>query len=111
MLTTDRQLVRRPAQKLQQYYFSFGFTCLFSSLHVLFVSIGTNFCSFHEQTLMEPKLDREYARGHSECVAPSARLVISFDDDPDLEYMPPVTPLLHGMHVPPETPLRRWSPA
>ena len=40
---------------------------------------------------MEPKLDRVYARERSMPFAPSAFLVIGFDDARDPEYMPPGT--------------------
>lgn len=88
MLTTDRKLDRRPAQKLQQYHFNFGFPFLFSSIHVLFVSTGTDCCSLEVLTFMEPKLDCVYARGLSKSVAPSDRLVIGSNDECDPEYVP-----------------------
>ena len=40
---------------------------------------------------MAQKQDRVYARGGSKFVAPSARLVIGYDDEHDPEYVPPGT--------------------
>ena len=40
---------------------------------------------------MAPKQDRIYARGRSKSVAPSASMVIGFDDERDPEYVPPGT--------------------
>ena len=40
---------------------------------------------------MAPNQDRIYAGGRSKSVAPSARMVIGFDDKRDPEYVPPVT--------------------
>ena len=40
---------------------------------------------------MAPKQDRVYARGRSKSVAPSARMVIGFDDEHDPEYVLPST--------------------
>ena len=40
---------------------------------------------------MAPKQDQVYARGRSKSVAPSARLVICYDDKHDPEYVPTET--------------------
>ena len=62
-----------------------------SFLLVLFASSITNIDSSHVLYIIAPKQDRVYARGHSKFVAPSARLVIGFDDEYDAEFVPPST--------------------
>ena len=57
----------------------------------MFAPSSTNSDSLQVLPIMEPKQDRVYARGRSKSVAPSARLVISFDDDRDPEYVLPGT--------------------
>ena len=58
---------------------------------VLFSPSSMNNESVQLLSLMVPKQDRVYARGRSKFVAPSARLVIGFDDEYDLKYVPPGT--------------------
>ena len=72
---------------LIQYWFSvvvFFYVCFFCSL-------GTNCCYMQVLTLTEPNKYRVYARGHSKSIALFSRLVISSDDEHDLEYIPPGT--------------------
>ena len=68
-----------------------SYVYFFSFLHVLFDSSSTNNDSLKVLYLMVSKQHQVYARGHSKSVAPSARLVIGFDDEHDPEYVPPGT--------------------
>ena len=68
-----------------------SYVYFFSFLHVLFDSSSTNNDSLKVLYLMVSKQHQVYARGHSKSVAPSARLVISSDDEHDPEYVPPGT--------------------
>ena len=58
---------------------------------VLFATTRTNSDPLQVLSTMAPKQDRTYARGRSKSVAPSARLIIGFDDERDPEYVPPGT--------------------
>ena len=58
---------------------------------VLFASTGTNIDPLQVLSTMAPKQDRIYARGRSKSVAPSARMIIGFDNERDPEYVPPDT--------------------
>ena len=58
---------------------------------VLFAITHTNIDPLQVLSTMAPKQDRTYARGRSKSVAPSARLIIGFDDERDPEYVPPGT--------------------
>ena len=60
-------------------------------LPVLFDTTRTNSDPLQVLSTMAPKQDRTYARGRSKYVAPSARLIISSDDERDPEYVPPGT--------------------
>ena len=62
-----------------------------SFLLVLFSPSRTNIDSLQVLSLMAPKQDRVYARGHSKSRSPSSRLVIGSDDELDPEYVPPGT--------------------
>ena len=61
------------------------------SLLVLFATTRTNIDPLQVLSTMAPKQDRIYACGRSKSVAPSARVVISSDDERDPEYVPPIT--------------------
>ena len=58
---------------------------------VLFATTRTNSDPLQVLSTMAPKQDRTYARGRSKSVAPSARMIIGFDDERDPEYVPPGT--------------------
>ena len=60
-------------------------------LLVLFATSRTNIDPLQVLSIMAPKQDRVYARGRSKSVAPSARLVIGFNDEHDPEYVLPGT--------------------
>ena len=60
-------------------------------LPVLIATTQTNIAPLQVLSTMAPKQDRTYARGRSKSVAPSACLIIRFDDERDPEYMPPGT--------------------
>ena len=55
-----------------------------SFLLVLFAPSRTNIDSLQVLSNMAQKKDQVYSHGRSKFVAPSARLVISFDDEHDL---------------------------
>ena len=57
-------------------------------LLVLLAPSSINIDSLQVLPFMAPKQDRVNARGWSKSVAPSARLVIGFDDEHDPEYVP-----------------------
>ena len=69
------------------YYFHFFCVVLL----VLFATTRTNIDPLQVLSTMAPKQDRIYARGRSKSVAPSASMVIGFDDERDPEYVPPGT--------------------
>ena len=60
-------------------------------LLVLFATTHTNIDPLQVLSTMAPKQDRTYTRGRSKSVAPSARMIIVFDDELDPEYVPPGT--------------------
>ena len=60
-------------------------------LPVLFDTTRTNSDPLQVLSTMAPKQDRIYACGRSKSVAPSARVVISSDDERDPEYVSPGT--------------------
>ena len=74
-------------------------------LPVLFDSTRTNSDPLQVLSTMAPKQDRSYARGRSKSVALSARMIISFDDERDPEYVPPGTSTpSHAARAPRATP-------
>ena len=76
-----------------------------SFLLVLFASSSTNNDFLQLLSLKAQKQDRVYARGRSKSVAPSTRLVIGFDDEHDLEYVPPgITTPARAAHATRATP-------
>ena len=79
-------------------------------LLVLFDITRTNSDPFQVLSTMAPKQDRAYARGQSKSVAPSARLIISSDDERDPEYVPQALLHLPVLHVLLEPHPRRWRP-
>ena len=60
-------------------------------LFVLSDITRTNSDPLQVLSTMAPKQDRTYARGRSNSVAPSVRLIIGSDDEGDPEYVPPGT--------------------
>ena len=60
-------------------------------LLVSFATTRTNIDPLQVLSTIAPKQDRTYARGRSKSVALSARMIISFDDERDPEYVPPRT--------------------
>ena len=60
-------------------------------LLVLFAPSSTNIDPLQVLSTMVLKQDQIYAHGRSKSVAPSARMVIGFDDERDPEYVPPGT--------------------
>ena len=82
-----------------------------SLLLVLFAPSSTNNDCLQVLSLMEPKQDRVYARGHSMSITLFARLVKGSDDEHDPEYVLPAFPLHHELHVQLELRLKRWRPA
>ena len=74
-------------------------------LPVLFATFSTNINPLQVLSTMEPNQDRIYARGRSKSVAPSARMVIGSDYEPDPDYVPPSTSTPScAAHVPRATP-------
>ena len=62
-----------------------------SFLLVLFAPSSTNVNYLQVLSLIKPKQDQIYARGHSKSIAPSTRLIIGSDDEHDPKYVPPGT--------------------
>ena len=61
---------------------------------VLFATTRTNIDPLQVLSTMAPNQDRSYARGRSKSVAPSARMIISSDEQRDPEYVTPGTSTL-----------------
>ena len=80
-------------------------------LLVLFATTRTNIDPLQVLSTMAPKKDRIYARGRSKSVAPSARMVIGSDYEPDPDYVPQALPPLCVLHMFPEPHPKRWRPA
>ena len=58
---------------------------------VLFATTRTNIFPLQVLSTMAPKQDRIYARGRSNSVTASSRMIIGFDDERDPKYVPPGT--------------------
>ena len=80
-------------------------------LLVLFATTRTNIDPLEVLSTMAPKQDRIYARGRSKSVAPSASMVIGFDDERDPEYVPPGTSTSSRVARAPRATPKRWRPA
>ena len=61
---------------------------------VLFATTRTNIDPLQVLSAMAPKQDRIYAHGRSNSVTPSARMIISSDEQRDPEYVTPGTSTL-----------------
>ena len=70
---------------------SYCFNFFYVVLLVLFATTLTNIDPLQVLSTMAPKQDRIYSRKRSKSAAPSARMVIGSDDEPDPKYVPPGT--------------------
>ena len=77
---------------------------------VLFATSRTNIDPLHVLFTMAPKQDQIYTCRQLKSIAPSAHMVIAFDDEHDLEYVPPGTSTPSRAARAPEPHPKRWSP-
>ena len=80
-------------------------------LLVLFATSRTNIDPLQVLSTMAPNQDHIYTRGRSKSVAPSARMVISCDDERDPQFVPPGTFTPSRAARSPEPQPKRWYPA